>query len=171
MVSMNSTGPQASKPLQAALPPSMVSQPELLLLFVDDSADDQVLFQTMCRKAGVPFKWVVVESAEQAIAHFESLLALSRKEPQSVPWPDLVLLDIVMPGGDGLQVLEFIRVRPELRPLPVIILTGNASPALKEEAYALGVNSFLEKPTKPEEIVELFRRLYSAWVMARRPKL
>jgi CheY-like chemotaxis protein len=60
-----------------------------------------------------------------ASAHLPGLLALS--QTQSVRWPDLVVLDIVMPGASGLKVLEFIRATPKLSPLPVVILTGHPS--------------------------------------------
>src|SRR5437588_5789082 len=92
----------------------------LLILHINDSTDDQVLFQAACKKAGVPLEWQVADSAERATAYLESLVLLSRT--QAVQWPDLVVLDIVMPGASGFQVLEYIRQTTELRLLPVIIL-------------------------------------------------
>src|SRR5215510_7374966 len=89
--------------------------PTLLVLHINDSTDDQVLFQTACKHARVPFAWHVTDSAEKAISYLQTLLKVDRLH--SVRWPDLVVLDIVMPGESGLKVLEFIRTTPELNRL------------------------------------------------------
>ena len=141
----------------------------LLVFHINDSTDDQVLFQAACRKADVPLEWQVADSAERAIAYLESLVLLSRT--QTVQWPDLVVLDLVMPGGSGFQVLEYIRQTPELRPLPVIVLTGMASTERMEKAYGLGANSFHEKPVGFGDTVKLVMTLYTVWSSARRPSL
>src|SRR5579859_4357351 len=131
-----------------------------LVLHVNDNTDDQVLFQAACREASVPFQWHVTESAERGISYLESLVALSRT--RQVHWPDLVVLDVVMPGASGLQVLSHIRSTQELKNLPVVILTGHPSPALREEAQRLGANSFYEKSVNFSETVDLVRALYRA---------
>jgi CheY-like chemotaxis protein len=102
-------------------------------------------------------------------SYLESLVTLSRT--QSVRWPDLVVLDIVMPGENGLKVLEHIRSRPELRPLPVVIFTGLPTELRMEEAYRLGANSFLEKPADFMQTVKLVQSLYTIWTTALRPTL
>ena len=85
--------------------------------------------------------------------------------------PDLVVLDVVMPGGTGLKVLEHIRATPTLSPLPVVIFTGHASVAIQEAAARLGANSFYEKPTSFTDLVQLVSVLYKIWSTARRPSL
>jgi len=139
----------------------------LLVLHIDDSTDDQVLFQTACKHAKVPFAWHVTDSAEKAKSYLETLLKVDRLH--AVRWPDLIVLDIVMPGESGLKVLEFIRATPELQRLPVVIFSGQSNPALVEEAYRLGANSFLAKPDDFKQAVSLVSALYSVWSMARRP--
>src|SRR5690242_10416343 len=118
--------------------------PPLLVFHVNDNTDDQVLFQAACQQANVPFHWHVAESAERGMSYFASLLSLS--QTQSVRWPDLVVLDIVMPGGSGLKVLEYIRSTPKLTPLPVVILTGHPSIETEQAALRMGANAFYEKP-------------------------
>ena len=142
-------------------------KPPLLVFHINDSTDDQVLFQAACKKAGVPLEWQVADSAARAKEFFESLLSLSRT--QAVHWPDLVVLDLVMPGGSGFQVLEYIRKTPALCALPVIILTGIASIERMEKAYQLGANSFHEKPVGFAEMVTLVGTIYTMWSNARRP--
>src|SRR5690242_12830758 len=124
--------------------------PPLLVFHINDNTDDQVLFQAACQQANVPFQWHVAESAERGISYLQSLLALSRT--QAVRWPDLVVLDVVLPGESGLSVLEFIRATPGIRPLPVVVLTGHSSTALQETALKLGANAFYQKPTNFGEL-------------------
>src|SRR5437879_957851 len=98
-------------------------RPTLLVFHVDDSTDDQVLFQTACKMAKVPFVWHVADSAEKAISYLKTLVKINREHPAA--WPDLVVLDLHMPGGTGFEVLQYIRSTPQLRRLPVIIFTGH----------------------------------------------
>ena len=152
----------------AAQPASLSSPgPTLLVLHINDSTDDQVLFQTACKHARVPFAWHVTDSAEKAKSYLETLLKVDRLH--AVRWPDLIVLDIVMPGESGLKVLEFIRATPELQRLPVVIFSGHGNPALVEEAYRLGANSFLAKPDDFKQAVSLVSSLYSVWSIAKRP--
>src|SRR5438552_11799780 len=119
-------------------------QPSLLVLHIDDSPDDQVLFQTACKHANVPFMWHVADSAEKAISYLESLLKLDQKH--SVRWPDLVVLDVVMPGESGLRVLEHIRATPGLAGLPVVIFSAHLDPTIVEQARKLGADAFVAQP-------------------------
>ncbi len=130
----------------------------LRVLHVNDSTDDQVLFQAACRKAQVPFNWHVADSSEKGISYLTSLMEQSRRVP--VCWPDVVLLDIVMPGASGLEVLKFVRATPALKDLPVVIFTGYPSPARRQESLGLGATGFLLKPSTFNEIVALAKELY-----------
>ena len=142
-------------------------RPTLLVFHINDSTDDQVLFQTACKHAKVPFIWHVAESTDKAISYLETLVKVDQSH--SVHWPDLVVLDVVMPGMSGLKVLEFIRQTPALHRLPVIIFTGHSTPAMVAEAYKLGANSFLTKPASFPQTVELVSSLYAIWSIAQRP--
>src|SRR5438477_1947333 len=119
MSSENIRPAESSERASSAIPPEL--RPALLVFHINDNTDDQVLLQAACSEANVPFQWQVAESAERGISYLQSLLVLSRT--RVVRWPDLVVLDLVLPGGTGLAVLEFIRHTPKLEPLPVIILT------------------------------------------------
>jgi CheY-like chemotaxis protein len=144
------------------------TRPTLLIFHVNDSTDDQVLFQAACAKADVPIQWQVADSSERAISVLKSVLALSKT--QDVLWPDLVVLDIHMPGEKGFKVLEFIRSTPQLKAIPVVILTGLTSAEMMSQAYGLGANSFHEKPSGFQAMVELAACLYKMWSSALRPR-
>src|SRR5262249_12158294 len=117
ILQMSQDGPHTPAPHASALPTD--HGPTLLVLHINDSTDDQVLFQTACKHAKVPFAWHVTDSAEKAKSYLDTLLKVDRLH--AVRWPDLIVLDIVMPGESGLKVLEYIRSTPELQRLPVVI--------------------------------------------------
>jgi CheY-like chemotaxis protein len=73
--------------------------------------------------------------------------------------PDLVLLDIQMPGLDGYSVLQTIRSRPVASSIPVVALTGSAMNGDKEKALQLGFNAYLAKPYRLASIVNLINQL------------
>jgi DNA-binding response OmpR family regulator len=152
-----------------AAPVMPVLRPPLLVFHINDNTDDQVLFQAACKKADVPFQWHVAESAERGVSYFNSLLNLS--QTQTVRWPDLVILDLVMPGGSGLKVLDFIRATAKLQHLPVVVLTGHPSDELQAAAAKAGANGFYQKPLDFGHLVDLVRSLYSIWSAAQRPRL
>ena len=133
--------------------------PSVLLFHVNDSTDDQVLFQAACKRAGVPVNWHVADSAAKAISYLETLVETSRRH--EVHWPDLVLLDIVMPGGTGFDVLRFLRATPELSRIPIVIFTGHDDPALRAEAQRLGAHGFILKPEVFAKTVEIARAIYA----------
>jgi two-component system response regulator len=133
-------------------------QQYLRVLHVNDSTDDQVLFQAACRKAEIPFNWHVTDSAEKGISYLKTLIEQASKVP--VCWPDLILLDIVMPLVSGFEVLKFIRATPDLKHIPVVIFTGHPNPGHREESARLGANLFLMKPGDFQQIVDLAKSLY-----------
>jgi CheY-like chemotaxis protein len=137
------------------------SREPLLVLHINDSTDDQVLFQAAAQEAGVPIEWHVAESAHQAISYFASLLNLEREHP--VRRVDLVVLDIVLGDASGLMVLQYIRSTPALSRLPVVVFTGNMNPATIAQAYRLGVNAVHEKPSRFEDTVKLAATIYADW--------
>lgn len=141
----------------------------MLVFHVNDSTDDQVLFQTACKQAAVPFGWHVADSAQKALSYLKALVEMNRN--YAAPWPDLVVLDIHMPGGSGFEVLEYIRATPELRRMPVIVFTGHPDPSYIKKAYELGANSFLTKPQQFQNTVELVSSLYHTWSRMQRPAL
>ncbi len=151
----------AQKPAPLATRGRNTDDAGFAVLHVNDSTDDQVLFQAACKEAGVPLIWHVADSAEKGISYLETLVRLSKKH--DVRWPDLILLDIVMPGDNGFKVLEYIRATPELNKLPVVVFTGQESSSFQTQAAELGANSFLNKPNGFSEAVRMVGSLYQDW--------
>jgi len=75
---------------------------------------------------------------------------------------DLVILDLIMPGATGLEVLAKIRTHPKTPDLPVIILTAKGQDADREAAFAGGADDFLTKPFSPRKLVARIREILDA---------
>jgi DNA-binding response OmpR family regulator len=71
--------------------------------------------------------------------------------------PDLVILDISMPGGDGFQVAERIQLLGATAGVPMIFITASKKPEFRQKALELGAVGFFEKPYEPEELLAAVR--------------
>ncbi|MFB3737886.1 MAG: response regulator transcription factor [Candidatus Velamenicoccus archaeovorus] len=72
--------------------------------------------------------------------------------------PDLVILDVMMPGLDGWEVCRQLKELPEIRDVPVIFLSARAQDEDRRRGYALGVDEYVTKPFDPGHLVEIVRR-------------
>jgi CheY-like chemotaxis protein len=140
---------------EASLPPA------LLLFHVNDNTDDQVLFQAACKHAKVPVNWHVTDCVKKGISYLETLVKQSKAH--EVHWPDVVLLDIVMPDDSGFEVLKYVRATPELKNTPVVIFTSHELDTYKAEATRLGATAFLIKPMIFDKTVEIARSIYALY--------
>ena len=76
--------------------------------------------------------------------------------------PDLVLLDVMMPGGSGLTVLEHVRSQPALEQTPVVVISAFTADRDHLAAYDAGASGFLKKPFEPDELESLVHDLLAA---------
>ena len=127
------------------------------ILLVEDNEDDVFLLQRALEKAGVAEMLQVAGDGAEAIASLETAVS----EGKEVPC--LMLLDLKMPRVPGLEVLEWIRKKPELATMPVIILTSSSADADVEAAYRLGANSYFSKPAANEDLTSLMKLLHDYW--------
>ncbi len=82
--------------------------------------------------------------------------------------PELVLLDLKMPGMDGLEVLRHIRADTRTRLLPVVVLTSSTEQVDLVQSYALGANSYVPKPVDFTQFIEAARQLGAYWLSLNR---
>jgi DNA-binding response OmpR family regulator len=73
--------------------------------------------------------------------------------------PDLIILDLRLPGSDGIELLEELRADPELSAVPVLVLTGSVQQSDRLAAYAAGADRFLPKPFSPRQLAALVGHL------------
>src|SRR5690349_7556021 len=112
--------------------------PKPTLAVVEDNADNRLLLQAIL---GGEFEIVEYEDGREALAGFARSL------------PDLVLLDISLPGMDGLEVLSELRRDGRMRHLPVIALTAHAMAGDRERYLAAGFNDYVTKPIVDESLL------------------
>lgn len=132
----------------------------LSVLLAEDNEDDAFFFKTAARRLGWVHPVVVAPDGREAISALSRFISGSHTGPRL----GLVLLDLKMPFVGGLEVLEWAHARPELRFLPICVLSSSEQETDIETAYRLGAASFLVKPTHPEALNELLRTLDSYWL-------
>jgi CheY-like chemotaxis protein len=76
--------------------------------------------------------------------------------------PDLFILDINMPGVTGIDFLEFLRHRKELKDIPVVMLSSEAADLMVDHAMALGADAYVTKPVALEELEEAMKKAFIA---------
>ncbi len=128
-----------------------------VVLNVDDCSDDLMLAQYACADAAVSFDLRSVDSGDKAIAYLQGSNEYSDRE--QFPLPDLVLLDLTMPGKSGFEVLAWIRSHEPVNKIPVIIFTGSVHAKDRLQAMELGADQFWVKPANYELLEQLMRRI------------
>lgn len=109
------------------------------ILVVDDDANFGRLIRELLERNG--YAVTVVTSGT-------ACLETARREP-----PDLILLDIMMPGMDGYDVCQELRKDEGLRQVPVVILTAMEDPKLNQRAFAAGAKLCMTKPLRPDKLL------------------
>jgi CheY-like chemotaxis protein len=135
---------------------------QAVFLLVEDSDNDAILIRRAFHKGNIVNPLQVVSSGDQAIAYLSGEGAFSNRA--EYPLPDLVLLDLKLPGIDGFEVLRWIREQPTLKALRVVVLTSSDRIQDVNLAYQLGANSFLVKPVDFERFVEISQALKGYWI-------
>ncbi|MES2353617.1 MAG: response regulator [Pseudomonadota bacterium] len=132
------------------------------ILLVDDSRSDIDLALEAFRTANFG------DSVHTAIGGQAALDYLfgrgSYVDRKTHPLPNLVLLDIQMPDTDGIEVLRQVKATPDLKRIPVIVLTSSKKASHVAQAYELGANSFLVKPATFEDFVKLITTIKTYWL-------
>jgi two-component system, chemotaxis family, response regulator Rcp1 len=129
------------------------------ILLVEDSPADTELAQEVLRDAKVANVVHAVDNGDDAIAFVRRTGRFAHR-----PRPDLILLDLNLPGRDGREVLEEIKADPELRTIPVIVLTTSAEARDVERAYKSYVNAYITKPLNLDAFASVARSIEDFWL-------
>ena len=133
----------------------------ITLLLADDDPDDRLLVGDALEEGGSSFDLRCVGDGEELVSY---LMRRGRyADPVSSPQPALILLDLKMPRKDGHQALEEIKGDPELRRIPVVVLTTSKAEEDVARAYDSGANSFVVKPTDFGTLVDFMRTMERYW--------
>ena len=128
------------------------------ILLVEDNPGDARLAEEVLKEGKVRNNLHHVEDGVEAMDFL-----LRRKEYAGVPPPDLVLLDLNLPGKDGREVLQEIKEDPELRLVPVVVLTTSAAERDLLKSYNLHANAYVVKPIDLEQFIEIVHAIESFW--------
>jgi DNA-binding response OmpR family regulator len=115
------------------------------ILVVDDEPNIVLSLEFLLKQAGFRVR---------TVSNGEAALAAIAQEP-----PDLVLLDVMIPGRDGYAVCQEVRSNPAWRDMRIIMLTAKGGDIQREKGLSLGADEYLTKPFSTRELVELVRRM------------
>ncbi len=131
------------------------------ILMADDDIDDRLMAKEASEEARLYSTLIFVEDGEELM---EYLYHRGKYADHSgFPQPDLILLDLNMPLKDGREALREIKSDPDLRHIPVIVLTTSKAEEDICLVYDLGANSFITKPVSFEGIVDVMKSLAQYW--------
>jgi DNA-binding response OmpR family regulator len=115
------------------------------ILVIEDDADVRLGYQ------------VVLKANNYATCFAaDAMCAISEARKQQ---PDVIILDLGLPAGDGFVVLERLRANTQLAMIPVIVVSGRHRSGNKERAFGIGAKAFLQKPWDDEELLRLIAQL------------
>ena len=129
------------------------------ILLVEDNPGDARLTIEAMREAKVRNRMHVVEDGVEAMAFL-------RRQGRygEAPRPDLILLDLNMPRKDGREVLAEVKADPDLKRIPVVILTTSRAEEDVLRAYDLHANCYVTKPVDFEQFMRVVREIDEFWV-------
>ncbi|MGO9463406.1 MAG: response regulator [Isosphaeraceae bacterium] len=131
------------------------------ILLVEDSRADAKIIERALRESDVTHRLTVIPDGQHALDY---LFALRDDEADIDREPDLILLDLNLPGIDGCQVLGRIKSDPYLRMIPVVILTTSNREEDVLQTYMAGANTYISKPAEYPSYRELVATLRTYWV-------
>ena len=122
------------------------------ILLIEDNDADREAIKMAFKEVSPQVNLAIAEESEKAAQYFSSNES-----------PNLVLLDLNLPGKSGLEILSEIKNNPRLQHIPVLILTTSQNQTEICRAYKLHASCFLTKPFGFEKLVELVREIYGFW--------
>jgi two-component system cell cycle response regulator DivK len=126
----------------------MTDQSSPLILVVDDYQDAREMYAEYLQFSG--FRVAEARNGNEAVAQAFSLR------------PDLILMDLSLPGMDGWEATRLLKADDRTKHIPVVALTGHALAGASEGAKRAGCDSFVTKPCLPDDLVIEVRRMLSA---------
>lgn len=146
----------------------MSSSEPVTMLVIDDDEGHAELVQRNLRRAGIDNPVVTIGNGREALDYVFCSGAYANRDPAHRL---LLLLDINMPGIDGIEVLRQIKANPRTKKTPIVMLTTTDDPREIDLCYELGCNLYLTKPVAPAAFVDAITRLGLCISVASLPSL
>lgn len=134
----------------------------LTIILVEDNPDDEELTLAALEELCLRNPVVVLRDGQEAIDY---LFRQGTYAGQSLELPGVIMLDLKLPKIDGLEVLRQIKNDPQLRRVPVVVLTSSKEDADVITGYELGANSYIVKPIDFEQLMETVRSIGNYWIV------
>lgn len=132
-----------------------------IILMADDDDDDRILVRDALAESKVRHAIYFVENGTELLRYLNR--EGKYQDSSRYPLPNLILLDLNMPGMDGREALQIIKSKPDLRVIPVVILTTSGSQEDVLKCYDTGASSFITKPVNFDKLVSLMHSLGRYW--------
>ncbi len=136
------------------------------IVLVEDSAQDIELTIAALTRARLANEVIILRDGEEAL---EYLCCKGRHEMREKGNPALVLLDIKLPKVDGLEVLSYVKQDPELKSIPVVMLTSSQEEPDLAKSYELGANGYVVKPVRFQDFAKAVQDLGGFWAVLNEP--
>ena len=133
----------------------------IVILMADDDADDRLLAKDALAECDFANDLHFVENGEELMDYLRRRGSSSQVPP--TPRPSLILLDLNMPKKDGREALREIKSDPDLRKIPVVVLTTSKADTDIGRIYELGANSFISKPVTFDSLVKVMKIVGDYW--------
>ena len=130
-------------------------------LIAEDDQDTQVLIERAFKQADISAPLYFTNDGQHAMDYLAG--RGEHSDRTRFPIPAILLLDLKMPFRDGFEVLRWIRADPRMRKLVVIMFSGSSIEKDVEEAFNLGVNSFVMKPVSFSELLQVIMAIHHYW--------
>lgn len=131
------------------------------ILLVEDSPSDANLIQISFKQAKIANHLHWVEDGETALDYL-----LQQGDYANTPRPDLIVLDLNLPGMDGQEVLTSVKSDPTLKRIPVIVLTTSSDEEDILKSYELNANCYITKPIDIQQFMRMVQLLEEFWLAA-----
>jgi CheY-like chemotaxis protein len=133
----------------------------IIILIADDDEEDRMLVKDALSENKLANSIFYVEDGEELMDFLHNRGKYSNKN--KYPLPGLILLDLNMPKKDGREALKEIKSDPNLRMIPVVVLTTSKAEEDIIKTYDLGVSSFITKPVTFSSLVDIMKTLTKYW--------
>ncbi|MBT3271220.1 response regulator [Candidatus Poribacteria bacterium] len=136
-------------------------QQHVTVLYAEDDEEDQMLAKAAMKRARLHNTIRFVNDGEELLDYLRQVGQYA--DPATAPRPGIILLDLNMPRMDGREALSEIRSDPNLRQIPVVVLTTSKEEEDILQSYEIGANSYLTKPVTFDKLVELIQHVGDYW--------
>ena len=133
----------------------------LIILLIEDEEHDVFFVRAATQASGVGHELYAVRDGAEAVRYLRG--EGDYADRQKFPRPNLVLTDLKMPGVNGFDFLLWVREHPDWGIIPIVVYSSSSLESDVREAYRLGANAYITKPSSLAEMVKLLQATYDFW--------